>query len=928
MIQNNRDVQQFVSSSYRIRRAAETYSAVFAFLAVLGLILSVALPPSLEAAPKVEKQETSLPAETLQPQADVPFSIQAIIEKAEHSIQTNPNSRGHYLVEDPAYRVDFTPEGILYYPKEEGGSPDPKEIFIRMESILSDSEESPIHLSGSTAKVVENKVVYQRTPAVQEIYEARKEGVEQSWIIQHPLFRSTGDLTILGEVETSLSPIPSASGGIDFVDQDGRYVTTYGQVTVIDDEGKRINIRPELKNSVLTITIPAHWLSDAVYPLIVDPLIGSNLQVDALAGTDSYPAIAFDGTNYLIVWQSGTPDASGTGTTAIRAARVSGAGALLDATPLTVGDTTGQDDEFPSVAYDSANSRYIIVWMTWNGTTSADVFMNTVTTAGAVGTAANILAGGSRIFAYPSVACCDVNDNYYVVYGESGIGATDFTAYSGQTYNRNTHAAATASNPAATVSSGTIAPDAAPRSAPRLYSLSAAKYLLVWETFGADTEGDVAANVVAVTTTPDYSWGTEASVANAAATLERVPRAAYDGTNVLFVYQTGASTSADVYGRFGDPSGTSLALGGSAFAVSAPAGSGQVNPDVAFTGGACSANPVNRYMVVWQDYRNSAVNPDIYASPVDMSEVVGTAVPLATETTYAKEYPVIAADGGSCAFLGGWSDNRNSGTTSYDIYVQLVGYPNISNLSPLSGAEGETISINGLNFGSDPGAGNRSTAVFNVKIDGNPIADADVLFWSETVVNFSIPAGATPGISSVTVTAGNWESNGVSLTVDTLLQITTVSLADGYQWLSYGANVAATGGTGPYSWTIISGSLPTGLTLNGGTGLISGTPSGFGTFNFTVEVTDSRTPTPQTATKALSILIHELTTIAVTPANPSITPGQTIQFTAMGSYSDSSQNDLTNIVSWNSNDPLVATIDSSGLATGVGLGAVTISATK
>ena len=49
-------------------------------------------------------------------------------------------------------------------------------------------------------------------------------------------------------------------------------------------------------------------------------------------------------------------------------------------------------------------------------------------------------------------------------------------------------------------------------------------------------------------------------------------------------------------------------------------------------------------------------------------------------------------------------------------------------------------------------------------------------------------------------------------------------------------------GVPPYAWSITAGALPGGLTLNPGTGAITGTPTTPGTFNFTVKVTDSSSP--------------------------------------------------------------------------------------
>src|SRR6266699_1344748 len=70
-----------------------------------------------------------------------------------------------------------------------------------------------------------------------------------------------------------------------------------------------------------------------------------------------------------------------------------------------------------------------------------------------------------------------------------------------------------------------------------------------------------------------------------------------------------------------------------------------------------------------------------------------------------------------------------------------------------------------------------------------------------------------------------------------------------------------------------------------------------------------------------------LVSIGVTPANPNLPQGLTRQFTATGTYSDSSTQDLTAQVAWSSSNTGVATIDSAGLATSVAGGAPTITAT-
>ncbi len=83
------------------------------------------------------------------------------------------------------------------------------------------------------------------------------------------------------------------------------------------------------------------------------------------------------------------------------------------------------------------------------------------------------------------------------------------------------------------------------------------------------------------------------------------------------------------------------------------------------------------------------------------------------------------------------------------------------------------------------------------------------------------------------------------------LTISTTSLSGGYVGVAYSAVLSATGGTPAYTWSLVSGALPTGLSLFS-SGTISGTPSSQGTFNFTVRVTDSASAT---ATQPLSITV-------------------------------------------------------------------------
>jgi hypothetical protein len=96
-------------------------------------------------------------------------------------------------------------------------------------------------------------------------------------------------------------------------------------------------------------------------------------------------------------------------------------------------------------------------------------------------------------------------------------------------------------------------------------------------------------------------------------------------------------------------------------------------------------------------------------------------------------------------------------------------------------------------------------------------------------------------------------------------QIYTTSVPAGQNGVAYSAPVKAKFGTKPYAWSIVSGSLPTGLTIGAATGIISGTPTVNNTFAFTVRVTDSEGPA-KTDDQGLFITI----TGAAPPPSPAV----------------------------------------------------------
>ena len=136
-----------------------------------------------------------------------------------------------------------------------------------------------------------------------------------------------------------------------------------------------------------------------------------------------------------------------------------------------------------------------------------------------------------------------------------------------------------------------------------------------------------------------------------------------------------------------------------------------------------------------------------------------------------------------------------------------------------------------------------------------------------------LPAGLTLAssgvISGIPTTAGIYSftvkvTDGKAVTATKTLGITVVVpvvklavvtsiLPAATRKIAYAQTLTATGGTVPYVWSISVGSLPSGLVLNGLTGVISGIPRYVGTSIFTVSVKDAK---GVIVAKSLSIRVY------------------------------------------------------------------------
>jgi hypothetical protein len=126
---------------------------------------------------------------------------------------------------------------------------------------------------------------------------------------------------------------------------------------------------------------------------------------------------------------------------------------------------------------------------------------------------------------------------------------------------------------------------------------------------------------------------------------------------------------------------------------------------------------------------------------------------------------------------------------------------------------------------------------------------------SNSAVNWSSSAGtitpsglftapATANLKTITVTAASVvqpsaQASAAIAVASDQVWISSQTIPPGYVGNTYDAQLVAAGGEPPYSWTVLSGSLPTGIRLTPSSGTITGLATQSGTFNLAIEVADA-----------------------------------------------------------------------------------------
>ncbi|PRA73855.1 autotransporter outer membrane beta-barrel domain-containing protein, partial [Ochrobactrum sp. MYb29] len=145
---------------------------------------------------------------------------------------------------------------------------------------------------------------------------------------------------------------------------------------------------------------------------------------------------------------------------------------------------------------------------------------------------------------------------------------------------------------------------------------------------------------------------------------------------------------------------------------------------------------------------------------------------------------------------------------------------------------------------------NSATGVFS----GTPTKAGTYKFW----------LGATDknGDGGESAGTNGWREYSVTIAEAPTIKIGPQNIPDTKVGKSYDLQFAAEGGTGPYTYKVITGTLPTGLTLSTD-GKLTGTTTEAKTFNFTVEAKDAE---GYLGTRSSTIVVAAIATVTINPA--------------------------------------------------------------
>jgi len=197
--------------------------------------------------------------------------------------------------------------------------------------------------------------------AFDERYEARPDGLKQSFVFAHPP-RGRGDLVVRMAVETNLVPAVEATLAWRNARRGG---VVLGDVIGIDANGARCTGAARFVDGGFELSLPGSFVDRAAYPLELDPLIAT--AVEALPGADcDFPDVVFDANTgtYCVVW---TQFFAGNTTGIVVGVFYANTASLAYAFAIN----QSGDEDSPRVGVIGGTGLYVVVWVNRSGTQSS-----------------------------------------------------------------------------------------------------------------------------------------------------------------------------------------------------------------------------------------------------------------------------------------------------------------------------------------------------------------------------------------------------------------------------------------------------------------------------------------------------------------------------------------------------------------------------
>lgn len=367
---------------------------------------------------------------------------------------------------------------------------------------------------------------------------------------------------------------------------------------------------------------------------VLDP---SGIAISTAGYSEYVPCLTFGGNNYLVSWTARKTSSN----TDIVGTRINISGVVLDPTPITISDAAGYQYA-TNVTFD--NTNYFAVWEDYGTGDTANIYGARVNQAGSVLDPTGIAISTAGNDQWTPCVIFD-GTNYFVVWEDYRNGS------SSDIYGARVNQSGTVLDP-----SGIAICSAIDYQYPSVVSSNGIDCFVFWQDFRTSPGSDIyLARVNQSGTVLDPNG----IIVSYAANDQSFSAVASDGTNYLLVWQDRRSSDySDIFGALVNQSGSVITP---VIAIST-APNDQKSPDVVFDG--------TNYFVVWEDYRTNDT-ADIYSARVNQSGVVldpnGIII---TSAQYDQITPCVAFDGDNYFVV--WADYRSGKEGKANIYGSLV----------------------------------------------------------------------------------------------------------------------------------------------------------------------------------------------------------------------------------------------------------------